>query len=420
VSAFFDPELYLRLYAEQAILERSPHERSSWESPLDEAADALSAIGALDDETLDAIVDDYQLALSLRGRESGPPRASRRRSSGPGATVVTTPLIPDRIVTCDQELEQSWGRLHLHYVALGEQSTSLAITAKPMTDSSLGRHGLPVALQQVALTDDRGTTTSAHFSGGGGSGGWRGHLTTNPPLSRTTRWITLGSTRIELCEQEDREPPPVSIESVPGRLAERYLSLRLATAGHLPMIMAPDGVEVSIQTLIAAGALDDHDPIISVAKAVAHSSPVHGLSAQSTLPEPWASLTGGLRSGGGPKGVIPIGVVTPPIDGVTIRFDVLVSTDHDFSVQAATSPRPNSGFMGSGNEARIAWWAEDDQGNHYLGGIGSWSGGLDFGQGMIAFGVPLDPTAGELRLTPTGLSERAVVSLRLLPWAVER
>jgi hypothetical protein len=155
-----------------------------------------------------------------------------------------------------------------------------------------------------------------------------------------------------------------------------------------------------------------------VAQAVAHSSPVHGLSAQGTLPEPWGSLTGGLRSGSGPKGAIPIGVVTPPIDGVTIRFDVLVATDQDFSVQVATSPRPHSGFPGR-SETRIAWWAEDDHGNHYLGGIGNWSGGLHSGQGMVAFGVPLDPTAGELRLSPTGLSERAVVTLRPL-WAVGR
>jgi hypothetical protein len=416
VAAPFDPELYLRLFAEQAILDPSPHEDSGFGgSPLDEAADALSAIGALDDESLDVIADDYQLALSLRGRCE--PMSRRSRSSEPAEPV--TPPVPDRIVPCEQDLDQAWGRLHIHYVDLGDDSTTLAITAQPTTAPSLRGYGFAAPLNQVAVTDDRGTTATAHFSGGGGSGRWRGELTTQLPLSRTTRWITVGSSRIDFSEETDRKTPSVAVESLPSGHAGRYLRLRLATTGHPPMFLAPQGVEVSIQTLIAAGALDERDPVIAEARAVAGGSPVHGFAGHSSLPQPWASLAG-HRSGGGPVGTTPIGVVTPPIDGVTVRFDVLVSTDEDFFVQAATSLRPHSGFPASSDGARIAWWAEDDRGNHYLGGTGRWAGGQDYGQGRVEFGVPLDPTATELRLTPTRLSERAVVSLKPLPWAVGR
>ncbi|MGH9918955.1 MAG: hypothetical protein ACRD6W_08830, partial [Nitrososphaerales archaeon] len=226
----------------------------------------------------------------------------------------------------------------------------------------------------------------------------------------------LNSDRIELIEEAN--PPRVDLETLPSNdPAVGHLWSRLTAARHGPMMgMRPASVEVTIETLVAAGALAPDDPAIDEVKAVmaAFTGQV-----SANLPQPWASLLSGRGSRGGPSGMVALGAVTPPIDGTTICVEALVSSPESFEVHVVVSPDVQMGFgpMDTAITApRITWWAEDDRQNHYLGGMGSWGGGEDHGQGSILFWPALDPKAKELRLLPTGPSHRAVISVLLPEW----
>ena len=66
-----DAELYLRLLGERMLLEPRDHRRGPWDSEIVEAARALTAVGVIDAEPAQAIVDDYGLAIALRSGEPG-------------------------------------------------------------------------------------------------------------------------------------------------------------------------------------------------------------------------------------------------------------------------------------------------------------------------------------------------------------
>jgi len=420
VASPFNAELYLRLAGEQAVLDPPTQGRPPWDSPLGEVGAALSAIGVISVDLVQDIIDDYQLAVFMRSGGRMPrmfpgPRATRSRPKA---------LTAARVVACDQALEQPWGRLVVHYVSLGEESTSLAITAVESAPGALmggPPMGPGLGFNQAQLTDDQGATEIANFNGGGSPGSWQGHLTTGAPLSRSTRWIDVGASRI-LLPDEQQPSPPVTVERLASTdPAERYLRLRLATTGHGPMVVSAEGLDACIDTLVAAGALDHDSPVVGEARAVAAA---FGGQAppRAALPAPWASLLARRGASSGPTGTVAIGAVTPEFDGVAIRFDGLLSNDQGFQIQTATSPGIMRGPFGRhvGEGPRVAWWAEDDRANHYLGSTGNWGGSPDLSQGTINYWPPLDPRATALRLTPTGLTERAIVTVGPLRWTKRR
>jgi hypothetical protein len=424
MTTAFNAELHLRLAGEHAVLDMADQRQGPpWDSALIEVGAALAAIGALSVETAQAIVDDYQLARLMRGDQSARHLLHRPPPAAPSPQPITAP----RVVACERTIDMPWGHLQVHYVALGAESTSLVITATeaspvafrrrgPMGPGRFGHAGPPFS--QLSLTDDQGTILAVHFSGGGGGGEWHGQLNTQAPLSPVTRWIEIASYRIDL--DDDRPPPPVSVEPVSATdPAERYLRLRLATIGHGPMAMSGDGVEGGIQALIAAGAVHDSDPVLTETRAIAAAFGGQG-NAGAALPRPWASLLARMGAGSGASGTIPIGVVTPPVDGVAISILGLRTTEQGFELLVATSPGIHVGHFRQVDSTRIAWWAEDNRGNSYLGASGSWGGGPDHSEGTIDYWPALDTRATELRLMPTGLTERAIVALTPLPWAKRR
>jgi hypothetical protein len=87
-----------------------------------------------------------------------------------------------------------------------------------------------------------------------------------------------------------------------------------------------------------------------------------------------------------------------------------------FEMHVTTSPgvwfAPHAAQI---DRPRIGWWAEDDRNNFYLGSQGTWSIKDDGGHshGTVIYQPALDPLATELRLIPTGLNERTVITLAL-------
>jgi hypothetical protein len=421
VAITFDPELYLRLAAERVLLESfgSGH-GTLWDSPLLETAAALVAVDALEENRAQHIVDDYALAFSLRGQGHGPVPMG---GPGPGGQAPTRPLTASRIVVCDRVFEESWGRLHVHYVALGDHSTSVAVTAHELSAGAL----LPVrggqggwSRTQPPLTDDQGHTEIAQFNGGFGGGTARGRLITMAPLSPSTAWIDIGPVRVEL--MGDTTPPPVRIEDLPeSDPAERHVRSRLNLAGPgFMMRPGPLHIEATIDTLVAAGALEADSPVIDEARMVADA--ITGQAPSGGLPAPWASL---LRSHNlfGPIGMVALGVVTPPIEDTVIAFEALTSGEESFEVHVAVTPdigTHRGPFRMRVTESPLTWWAEDDRGNHYLGAPGNWGSDGVVGEGTIVFSPVLDRSATELRLTPTMTRQRAVVTVALPVWDAPR
>jgi hypothetical protein len=132
------------------------------------------------------------------------------------------------------------------------------------------------------------------------------------------------------------------------------------------------------------------------------------------LPRPWRSLRSYGSLTNGRRGAAVLGAVTPLFDGMTVAVQSLRASEEGFSFEIETRPDASGGVFDLDLETpRVAWWARDDLGNHYLGGTGSWSGSGHHGSGTIAFEAGLDRTATRLDLMPTGQTERAVIAIPL-------
>lgn len=421
-----DPERYLRLLAERTLLDGEPG--TPWGGPVERAAAALTAVEVLDREVADAVVDEYALAAAVRGR-GGPP-GWRRQGAAPGSTA-TVQLRPVTVVPGPIEVTLPRAEITVRWVRFGEDDTAIGVTARLANGlhGSSGRFrrrppfppGGPLSLR---VADDQGTAAAAGFSGGGGGDGLFQGILTTVPLSSGTAWLELDGQRIEL---PPRRPSDVSveIEVVPRRSpALGYLWHEAAlSAGPFPG-PGPSDIQVPIEALVAVGAVDPQDPELDAVRQVTAAfghrgrGAGPGTGAGSPLPEPWASLMASTSlAREGPSGIVPVGAVTPPVDGIAVAVDVVDVEPDGFSAEVVTAPGwgLHQRFLRHASSG-LEWWAEDDRGGVHLGHVGSSNGGPDKMRATIQFADGLDAEATELRIIPTGLTERAIVRVPL-PWS---
>ena len=405
----FDGELYLRLTGERMLLDGGDPNRSLWAPPIVEAARALAAVGAIDADRAQMVVDDYSLAIALR-QEGRQPRHRAVRQQHSGQTVglwAPPPLKPRRVIACDRVIEHSAGILRIRSVSLGEDGTSVAVKLRVAAPHP----------NVVTLGDAQGTTARAHFSGGGGSREeWSGRFTADQPLARDTAWIDIDGERLELSEA----PPAleVRVESLPDEdPAMRYLWRQVATTTHLHH--PPESLEVAIDALIAAGALAAGNPALDdlrtvLARFQPGSAPAVG---NRRVPDPWQSLLAGRSRGAGPTGTVTFGAVTAELDGISLVVMNLESSGDGFEIEVeTTADLMQMLFHSNVEQTNLAWWAADDRGNYYLGEIGSWSNWSPYRRGGVDFRPPLDRKARRLELMPTATTVRAVINVPL-QWA---
>lgn len=400
----FDAELHLRLLGERALLDRGAQHEAS---PLRAAADALLAIGAADRAVVDEVLADYRLASRLREGEA----AFFEDGFEPGAPA-TEPLPARRVVPCDVELELAIGTLRARYVSFSERSTTLDALLR--FDGAVRRRGLITAgfhsgPPSLTLTDDRGTAAPAHFSGGGGETYWEGRFMTLGPLAQDTRFIEVDGQRVDLVAGAVRteswiEPLPDAGSAI----------------GYLWRVVAPhddffSGVrhETVIETLVAAGALAPDDPALAEVRAVAtavQEGAMHGGPVPRGLPEPWKTVLRPGR-GRGPEGMLVVGAATPVFDGTAVGVAALESEKASWRIDVDVAPA--SAMFGSA-AGRLAWWAIDDRGGHYLGQMGNWGTEQDeIGRGEVHFRPVLDKRATSVDIHPTGRTQRAVIRIPL-------
>jgi hypothetical protein len=307
-------------------------------------------------------------------------------------------------------IAQAQATIHVRYVSLSEEATSVAVTLRPAP--SVAWAGSPAG---ATLTDDRGTTVAAPFSGGGSRDGLHGRLTTERPLAADTRWIELDGTRLELTGESARFD--AALERLPAQdPAHRYLWQRIAE----PEGLHESGIEPAVDALIAAGTLSADDPLLDDVRTVldAWEAPgTHPATVLRPVPEPWHSLLSRQGRRDGPEGSIVLGAVTPPFDGFSVAVLDLESDAKGFRIDVEVAPGVGHRmpFEWSVQPRQLAWWAKDDRGNHYLGRRGNWNYTDDYGNGPIGFRPAIDPRAATLELMPTAQTTRAVISFAL-PW----
>ena len=434
-----DAELHLRLTGERLLIEHRGDEGGPWESPLDAAAHALVAVGALPATTAQAIVNDYDLAQSCRsGESSGFRRHQHRLAAQAAAAAAPGDLGRFRPLSCGQVIGQPWGNLIVDHIVLSEHSTVLHVTMHPSAaqggrfgrvsrfalgpaarpPARVGTHMAATGIPgQLTLTDDQGTSVTAGFSGGGTDTEWAGEFEAQPGLALDARWIEVLGQRIELA---DDLPPGVAVwtepvaEQHPGR---RYLQARLAMllSAHED---AP--LDTTIGALVAAGALAAGDPAIAEARAVLQQHThggQRGAGAQ-RLAEPWRSLLAARGRGPAPRGRIMVGAATPRFGGVSVGVLAVRSTGEELTADVELVPGVphwHEGLSRAG-QPMLIWWAADDVGGYYLGQPGSWQSSHERAGGRIEFWPALDAAATRLDIMPTMLTERAVIRIPL-NWA---
>jgi hypothetical protein len=407
-----DAELHLRLAGEHALREPGNGPQLPFDLRVRDTAEALVAVGALDRATAEAVVDAYDDALALRGRPTVtahtralPPPAAPRRAVVPRIALGTGPLKP------------AWGRLDVHYVILGDDATVMVVTAHEDVPGRLLANGTP----QPPLTDDRGTTTVATVAPGPSpGGGYSATLVAAPPLHRDTAWIDVGPNRLDLVD-----PAPVTatvtVEDLPAATAARR-HLRDRVADTLAPLGPVSDLATTVDTLVAVGALDPDDDAIAEAAQVAARGPrLHGTAPpppREPLGEPWRSLFAGRGRSDGTAGAVALRAEIPDLDGdgSAARLYGLVTYADGFSLLGDVRGRGGAAvqpFLSPALQRGWTWWADDDAGGHYLGTALRGSPSV----GSLRFFPPLDPRATVLRLCPTGLRRRAVVSVPVAPRA---
>jgi hypothetical protein len=410
----FDAEAYLRAVGER--WEPEDHEPGVLCNPvLAAAAAALVAVDAITLGHAQALIDDYSPAPA--------PGTDRSHLTGAAATKDAASPPPDiarpRVVPCDRVIDQPWGRLTIRYVVFADQATSLRVTLRPDESQPASLIAFLPQARRVSITDARGTTAVAEFSGGFRHGelDWHGHYEARPPLAADTPWIGLLGEQVQLTAE------PVSMQAWAEPLpaqdpAVRHLWERVATLNdfHSPRL----ALEATIAALAAAGAIPADDSVAAT-RAVAAVLRPDGVSpggVPGDLSGPWRSLLARWGQTGGPVATISVGAITPSFDGVTAAVIALESHDEHFSISVELVPQVRTGLPYSDLPAQqhLTWWAADNLGNYYLGEQGSWDPRGGRCRGAIGFWPALDPRASSIDLMPTATTARAVIRVPL-PWA---
>jgi hypothetical protein len=410
-----EPETYLRMAWERIALSDERRGGSNQIGTILAASRVLAASGSLDARRAAAIGADYQHALRLREGNMHhffPGQGSQQRID----------LSIRRVALCATDFVAGATPMTLSQVIFTDDSVLLEVSGSDRTDATpafrrqarmmgVGTQiGTPAHGPTLVLHDDSGGTATALWSGSSSGGrNWDAHFKSDAPLNGATKWLEIDGARIDL--PEPRPVPSVRVEHVDADSSLRT-ALRRELVNDLQM-HGPSLIDAALGALIETGAIGLDDPLVKETQQVAAA--VHGHQLLPGLSEPWASLLRRTMKNDGILGRLPIGVAVV-VDDISIRFDSLVSESHAFSVALAVSPgsallrhAPWQGLELS----PIEWWAEDDRGNGYLLSSGNGGGSSHFAEGMIQSLTPLDPLASELRILPTGIDERAVITISL-------
>ena len=434
-------ETFLRLLAEAELRDpalRRPPASGSRDAPsvvmpatLPRAAWALTAVGALDLETAEAVLADAELALAARRHAPeagvigsvGPGRAAALAGSGRfasarlplrsgqpappgGASAPAGPRSgPDRYVPAglmilfhDQTISGELDLMSYAHTAAGARLIAAWQTRDPLTSR---RHG-PPPVDEFTVTDDRGNRYDLLLDPKG-----RSHptcdLTLRPDPPADIRWLEVTApgeqaVRVDLEGRADADGlrPPVVIdrdlsagEHLLNRVADRLLTMvpefpPQMTPGPLANLAA--GLGVTIAALEAAEVLSPHSPVPGQLAALCGSLGVrgHGITAAPApdLPEPWLSMLSHYhrrKPGSAPAGdgFAAAAAALPELDGLRLVLLGLHHCDGDTwmnTLAFGQLPRNRPGTLHVETAFPLSVWVRDDTGRWHVARPASWSG----------------------------------------------
>jgi len=136
------------------------------------------------------------------------------------------------------------------------------------------------------------------------------------------------------------------------------------------------------------------------------------------LPREWSRMLDAARRADGPRHHLDICAALPPIDGVAVQADTLISMSDGWRLYLRATP----GWWRYSEDRHRKWspvsvHAEDDRAGMYLSIFGGSTGHRGHEELALRFLPRLDPLARALKLTCRGASEEVVVDLGLVPAA---
>ena len=475
-------ETYLRLLAEAELRDRAlsspgppPGPRS--DAPfvtlpiaLTRAAWALTAVGALDLETVEAIVADAELARAVRSRAEGasPGQASpgpvgpRRFAGGrplarmsqlmpggaaPGGAASGGVCVPSRadgperfvpvglMILFHDELIS--GELDL--MAYAHTAGGARFTATWRTREVLGsrRHGLP-PVGAFSLTDDRGHRYDLLFETKGRPESTC-DLTLRPDPPPDIGWLEITApgepaVRVDLGRRTERPRPQVSEislsagEHLLNRIAERLLALapdhRVDWHRSSVSTMAT-GLGATVAALEAAEVLSPASPVPARLAALCASLRIggHGITAAPApdLPAPWLGMLTHYhrrKPGAAPAGdgFAAVAVALPELDG--IRLVLLGVHNYDGgtwmdALALGRLPERQQGSLGLDMAFPLSMWVRDSAGRWHAARPAGWYHEAGEAALTLRLTPPLTRSCARIEVLATGQSAevRAIVPL---------
>jgi hypothetical protein len=294
------------------------------------------------------------------------------------------------------------------------------------------------ALDDLTVADDQGARYALRFEAMSGHRGLSGEPTgpmsvrlgLDPVPERGIRWLELRSQDRAATRLLPSARPSVragQLTRTTLSLAERELSDQALhiIALHLGDDAATleDAVRRRCSAALAraaearrSGELDPAsglpDQLTQLCAALTEHRPA------SRLPATWSGMLGAARRGDGPRHHLDIGAALPPIDGVAVQLDSLISWPDSWQLYLRAMP----GWWAYGEVGHRKWpsvsvLAEDDLGGSYVSTFGGSTRHRDHEELALRFLPRLDPLAHALKLTCRGASEEIAVDLDLVPAA---
>jgi hypothetical protein len=142
------------------------------------------------------------------------------------------------------------------------------------------------------------------------------------------------------------------------------------------------------------------------------------------LPASWSGMLDAARRADGPRHQLDIGVALPPIDGVVVVADSLISGADSWRLYLRVTPTWRGHGEGSRRHAHVSVYAHDDRGGAYLSTLDRSTRHRDLDEPAdeervghevlgLRFLPRLDPQARALTLTFCGVDEEIAIDLRL-------
>jgi DNA-binding CsgD family transcriptional regulator len=422
-------------------------------------AQVLTALGALEAEVAEQVLDDGALALDARRIGTGGERIVRLVRMGlprrfPAGTPATGPppgsaaprrIVPlGQVITTVDDLTDVTTELYLlsyAETALGPQLSVFARTRRPPYRwAPTGPH----FFEPFTATDDRGTSYRVSLRNiGGGPAGRTLMLRPDPP--HAPRWLDLTTApgrpavRIDL----DRGPPgraEITVRPVvlgPGpyllhTIAARVLAAAWPVSPDMPSVTAlaagpparlAGGLGDIVGALQACGALSLLSPVPGQLAALCASLDVqgHGITAPPArdLPEPWLSLLAryqrrNLRVAPAQDGCAAATAVLPERDGIGLAV-LGLHNSRDRTVVHLHASGPRSGVI-CGPDGLYAWaalWVRDAGGRWHATRVAGRSRTDDGVALRVEVVPPLSRATAWVELVATGPSDEVRAALPL-------